>query len=320
MVKKVRIIILGVIIFFVSGCTKTTYKETFIISNTFLEIQSTSKEAIDLVYQEISYLDKKFNFYNPDSEISKLNNTYNFSFGVSDQMLEILKLAKKINIETEGAFDVSYGALYSFWKELIKKDTTQLPDEEMIKRLKDLGGMQNIVIDEDKRLVTIKKEGLKIDLSGIAIGYMVDKAVKKLKEKGINSALINFGGDIYCLGKNNNMAWRIGIKNPKNDSIIKRVKLIDKAITTSGNYEQFFEIKGRRFSHLIDPKSGWPKISNLVSVTVIAEDCITADSLATAFFIMGLEGIKNFVLKNKNVTVFVILEENHKQKILTFNE
>ncbi|MCM8831158.1 MAG: FAD:protein FMN transferase [Candidatus Omnitrophica bacterium] len=320
MVKKIRAIILGFTVFYFTGCAKTTYKDTFIISNTFLEIQSNSKEAADLVYQEISRLDKKFNFYNPASEISKLNNSYNSSFKVSDEMFEILKLAKQINIETDGAFDVSYGALYSFWKEIIKKGTKQLPDDETIKRLKDLGGMQNIVIDEDQRTVTIKKEGLKIDLSGIAVGYMVDKAVGKLKEKGISSALINFGGDIYCLGKNNNRAWRVGIRNPKNNSIIKNIKLTDKAITTSGNYQQFFEIEGKRFSHLINPRTGLPEVSNLVSVTVIAEDCITADSLATAFFVMGLEGIKKFILKNKNLAVFVILEENHKQKILSFNE
>jgi thiamine biosynthesis lipoprotein len=301
------------------SCAPSLYKDTFVVSGTYLEVISPYREAGRIVYEEFKRLDKIFNFYSPDSEITKLNNTYNTSFRASKELIEVLRLSKQVYELTDGAFDVSKGTLYNFWKKIIRKrKIVDFPSKEKINEMKSLGGMDNILIKDGS--VIIKRRGLKIDLSGIAKGYMVDKATLKLKEKGIDSALINAGGDIYCLGKNGKKLWRVGIKDPQK---VKRVltiqQLEDEAIATSGGYEQFFEFKGKRYSHLINPISGFPVQNNILSVTVISKNCTTADSFATAFFIMGLEGIKSFFSKNlSTMKVFVVVKQKEGQHIYIF--
>ncbi|MDP2924364.1 MAG: FAD:protein FMN transferase [Candidatus Omnitrophota bacterium] len=294
--------------FFLSSC-KPIHKETFVICGTYLEITSPNKKATVIVHEEFKRLDKIFNFYDPQSELFKLNNTYNTPFKASKELIEVLKLTQQVNTMTDGAFDSSYGVLYSFWKELIKKgDVKELPSKEKIAELKKLGGMANIEINEKEGTVLIKKEGLRIDCSGIATGYMVDKAILKLKEKGIKSAIVNAGGDIYCLGTNKGRFWVVGIKDPKEmEGLIENEALVDEGIATSGNYTQFFELDSKRYSHLIDPRTGYPVDNDILSVSVITKNCTSADSLGTAFFVMGLDNIKNFLSKSPStMRIFVI--------------
>ena len=309
--NSLNLVVFLSIAFLLSSCSSFLHKSTFIVSGTYLEVTSSSRRAAKIVHQEFKRLDAIFNNYDPDSEISILNNTYNVEVKASREMIEILQLAKQAYAISNGALDVSQGALYGFWKGLIKKgNIKELPSEAEIARLKKLGDTNYIEINSDKSTVLIMKEGLKIDLGSIAKGYMVDKAVLKLREAGISSAIINAGGDIYCLGLNKNRPWRIGIKNPEDlGGIIENEDLVDEAIATSGNYEQFFEFGGERLSHIIDPKSGYPVKNNISSVTVISKNCTTADSLATGFFVMGLEGIGNFLSRNPStMRIFVITQ------------
>lgn len=316
MVKK----IIFLFIFFFISCTKSVYKDKFVISGTYLEVISPYKEAAETVYKEFKRLDKIFNLYDPDSEINKLNSTYNKPFKCSKELMEVILLAKEVYNLTDGAFDISFGTPYEFWKNLIKKGKiNRFPSQEEIGRIKELGGMQYLEIDKEKGTITIKKEGLKIDLGAIAKGYMVDKAVLKLKEKRINSALINAGGDIYCLGKNKDKFWKVGIRDPKRRGIIEAQTLFDEAIATSGNYEQFFEFKGKRYSHLIDPRTGFAVDNNVLSVSVITKNCTSADALSTAFFVLGLEGIKKILSQHPStMRIFVITEEKDRENIYIF--
>lgn len=304
------------------SCFKPSlYKKTYVICGTYLEITSSYKEAPAIVYEEFKRLDKIFNFYNSDSEISRLNSTYDKPLKVSPEMIEILQLSRAVYDITEGGFDISGGALYSFWKDLIKKGKVEtLPPKEEIDKLKSMYGMQYIEINPQENTVLIKKEGLKIDLGGIAEGYMVDKAVSKLRQKGVDSAIINAGGDIYCLGTNNGLPWRIGIKDPVElQGIIETQNLSDEAITTSGNYEQFFQIQGKRYTHIIDPLSGYPVDNNILSVSVITQNCTTADSLATGFFVMGLERVQKFLVKQPHtMRVFIVTQEGDGKRIHVF--
>ncbi|UCG35056.1 MAG: FAD:protein FMN transferase [Candidatus Omnitrophota bacterium] len=312
MVKKV------VLLFFVAfsvSCIglKQNYKNTFVVAGTYLEVTSPYKEAAEVVHEEFRRLEKIFNIYDEDSEISLLNKTYRVNFRVSWELIEVLILAKEVYRMTNGAFDVSCGRLYAFWKDLTKqKDVGEFPSRKEIGKLKALCGMEYIELNPQKKTVSIKREGLKIDLSGIAKGYMVDKAVGKLKAKGIESALINAGGDIYCLGKNGKKPWRVGIKDPQQRGVlIKSEELQNEAVATSGGYEQFFEFKEKKYSHLIDPRSGFPVSNSVLSVSVVRNNCVTADSLATAFFVMGPEKIEKFLAnKRYNIKVFVVSENS----------
>ena len=315
MVKK-KIIVFFLLIF--TSCSKY-YKENFLVAGTYLEVISDNRNAIKIVFDEAKRLDKIFNFYDKESELYKLNSSYNVEFLASEDLIKILRLSKYFNDITDKAFDVSYGVLYDFWKDLIKKEVKELPNEERILELKNLGGMENMEIHNNK--VLIKKEGLKIDLGAIAKGYMVDKIISIAKKNNIKNLLINLGGEIYCLGEKNKRPWSVGIRDPsKKDSVIKVVKLKNKAIATSGNYEQFFKVSSKVYSHLIDPRTGFPVENNILSVSVVANNCTLADALSTAFFIMGLDKTKEFLTKNNlDIEVFILIKEDDKNRLVILN-
>ncbi|MCD6583588.1 MAG: FAD:protein FMN transferase [Candidatus Omnitrophica bacterium] len=297
------------------------YRDKFVISSTFLEVISPYPDAAKIVYKEFKRLDKIFNLYAPYSELYSLNRSYNKPVKVSRELIEVINLAKQVYQLTGGYFDVSRGALYKFWKDLInnkKKDF--FPSPQVIEELKKIGGMDYILLDKERGAITIKKRGLIIDLGGIAKGYMVDRAVEKLKEANIDSALINAGGDIYCLGKKEGKFWEVGIGDPlRKGEWIYSLKLYNQAIATSGNYEQFFPYKGQTYSHLINPFSGFPQRGDVLSVSVVAKNATTADSLATAFFIMGIDKLKEFLSQNlSTLKIFVITKDEEGEHLYIF--
>ncbi|MCF7908827.1 MAG: FAD:protein FMN transferase [Candidatus Omnitrophica bacterium] len=308
MIRKLLVLIL---LIFLVACSKPLYKNKFVIAGTYLEVTSPNPEASNIVYSEFRRLNKIFNAFDSESEISVFNRTYAVPFKASDDLIEILELSKKLTDLTEGSFDVSRGILYKFWKRLIKKtDQTSLPSQTLIEQIRDLGGISGLEIDLENQTIKINKKGVVIDLGAIAKGYMVDKAVLKLKAKGVKSALINAGGDMYCLGKKYAKPWQVGVRDPRErGQIIETKVIVNQSIATSGNYEQFFDRNGKRYSHLIDPRTGYPASSNIISVSVIAESCAVADALATAFFISGREGIEKFLIKNPSLAKIFIVEE-----------
>jgi len=312
------------LIFFASGCgivKERVYRKTFMSAGTFVKITSSYKTASGIAEKEFSRLEKVFNIYDKKSEISKVNLKAGVEpVKVSRDLIGLLELSKQLYTFTDGAFDPSIGRVILFWKKLMKDKTiNSLPKKEKIEKLMKFRGMDNIVIDKDASTVFIKKKGIILDLGGIAKGYMVDKAVQALKRNKINSALINAGGDIFCLGKFEGRDWKIGIRNPESLSVI--LKVIDagnSAVATSGDYEQFFKYKGLVYSHIINPKTGYPVSNPVRSVTVSAPDAVTADGMATALFILGKDKIPDFLYrKHPNLKVFVVqgsgLEIRNKQ-------
>lgn len=319
MFKKIIVLLLP---FVLVSCTKAPlYRDKFIVAGTYLEVISHDRRASQIVHEEIKRLSALFNFYDEKSELGRLNNTCNVPFKVSKEMIELLNLSFQVTQMSEGSFDVTHGALYDFWKNFIRKGKIeQLPSQEEIEKVRNLGGMENVVIDKTQDTVTITRQGLKIDLGAIAKGYMVDQAQMRLKEKGVNSALVNLGGHIYCLGINNDQPWSVGIQDPRELSgVIESQKIIDEAIATSGDYQQFFECQGKRYSHLIDPRTGYPIDNNVASVSVITKNCTTADGLATAFSVLGVEGIENFLKKiPSTMRIFVVTQDEQGKHLRIF--
>jgi len=298
--------------FFVLGCgnaKERIYKRTFISAGTFVEVTSPYKTASGIAEKEFSRLEKVFNIYDKKSEISKVNLKAGVKpVKVSKDLIDLLELSKQLYTFTDGAFDPSIGRVILFWKKLMKDKTiTSLPKKEEIDRLMKFRGMDNIVIDKDASTVFIKKKGIILDLGGIAKGYMVDKAVQALKKSKIDSALINAGGDLFCLGRFEGRDWKIGIRSPESLSVILKVIDADNsAVATSGDYEQFFKYKGSVYSHIINPKTGYPISNPARSVTVSAPNATTADGMATAFFVLGKDKIPGFLYrKHSNLKVFV---------------
>lgn len=270
------------------------YKETRISMGTTVSITVSSnsedkaKKAIDRAFNEIDRLAGLLNFFSEDSEVSMINRNAGISpVRVSPETLEVINKALFVSQNTKGSFDITVGhviRLYDFRNRVI-------PDEKLLKERLEFVGYKNIIVDKEKSTVFLKKSGVQIDLGGIAKGYAADKAVDVLKENGIRSGIVAVSGDIKTFGRRpDGKDWNIGIRNPRQKSdkneIIATIGLSDMAISTSGDYQRFFIQDGKRYHHLLNPKTGYPAYG-CQSVTVIAKDATYTDAFATGIFILG---------------------------------
>ncbi len=288
------------------GCqSRQLYKDTRVLMGTFVEVVSPDKGAAKIVFAEIRRIEDLLSKYKKDSEVAKLNQSGELR--VSPETLHVLKRAGDFYAASGGAFDITVAPLMDLWGFTDKK--YNLPKAERIREILKVVGMDKIIFDETNNTAKFSVPGMRIDLGGIAKGYAVDCAVNQLKKQGIKSALINAGGQVYCLGDKFGKPWRLAIKNPR----AKRVsgyylELKDMAIATSGDYEQYFIKGNRRYSHIMNPKTGYPAASGIISVTVIAPDSLTADALATAIFVLGKEKGAELARKFPDAKVEVIKE------------
>jgi len=273
---------------------------------TFVEVISPYKDAPNIVFTEIKRVENLLSKYKEDSEVAKLN-----KFGklkVSPDTFYVLQKAKEFWQLSDGVFDITVGPLMDLWGFTDKK--YYLPKDEEIKQALSKVGLEKIIFNFDDNVVEFKIPGMKIDLGGIAKGYAVDCAVKKLKEHQIKSCLINAGGQIYCLGDKFGRPWNVAVRAPRNKGFWDYLKLKDKAVATSGDYEQYFMNKGKRYAHIFNPKTGYPSNSAIVSVTVIAPDGLTADALTTSIFILGKDKGSKLAKRSKDVNVEIIEEKD----------
>ncbi len=296
--------------FFLFSCSASTLRrDKFVVLGTYLEVLSSDERAAEIVYQEFIRLDSIFNKYDKHSQLSKVNNNPGKRIEVSQELLDLTVKSKEYYQLSGGIFDISKGKLYNFWKEWGKdKEKRELPSEEKIKELVKSANIEGIEVDFDQKTIKVK-EGVVLDFSGVAKGYIVDKAIEKLRAAGIESALVNAGGDMYCLGKNNNKPWQVGVRSPSG-SLVKTLELSDRGVATSGNYHQIYKRKGKLYSHLIDPRDGYPVERDLLGVTVIADKSWQADALATILFISGKESLEEIIeSKDSEVAVYFISED-----------
>jgi len=271
---------------FLCGCqNKELYKESRVMMGTFVEVTSPDKEAPAIVFNEIKRIEDLLSKYKANSEISRLNKIGKLK--VSPDTFYIIKKSKEFWQASNGAFDITVAPLIDLWGFTDKNYF--VPNDRKIKNVISLIGTNKIILNDKDNMIEFSVSGMKIDLGGIAKGYALDCAVAKLKEKGINSCLINAGGQIYCLGDKFGKPWKIAVRDPRREKFSGYLELKDKAVATSGDYEQYFMKNNKRYSHIIDPKTGYPADSGVISVTVIAPDGLTADALATSIFVLGKE-------------------------------
>lgn len=255
-----------------------------------------AREAMLAAHAEIERIDSLLWEENPNSQIYKFNHSQD-GFTFSREVYEFLDRARQYYLRTEGYFDITLKPvldLYGFGQE-----TPAPPDSfEIVKHLPCIG-MEHLVFDS---LTTVlkKTEGIptSVTVGGLAKGYAVDRAIGKLRAYGIQNAIINAGGDLYCLGTKNGRPWAVGIRHPDDpNALIDTLYLTNQAVASSGDYERYYERNGIRYHHLLDPETGRPaRVSR--SATVIAPTTEEADALATALFIAGKE--KGLALINKN--------------------
>lgn len=307
-IKKATTLVL-LCCFVLVGCQdKKMYKDTRVLMGTFVTVTSPFAGAKEIVFAEIKRISDSLSKYKTDSEISILNRTGKLS--VSPDTYYIIKKAKQFWLSSDGAFDITIGPLVDLWGFTDKK--YRVPSDEEIKNTLPKVGLDKIILNDSDNLVEFKVPGMKIDLGAIAKGYAVDSAVKKLKEKGVKSCLINAGGQIHCLGDNYGRPWTVGVKNPKGKGILRYLKLKDMAVATSGDYEQCFINTKKRYAHLFNPETGYPAESGVISVTIIASEGLTCDALSTASFVLGKKGAEDLIKKFPGVSAIILEEKKAK--------
>ena len=270
-----------------------TYSDQKFILHTQTEILVLSRSeqqaqiAIAKAFVRIAEIDAIANFFDPKSELSKINQGAAFKeMPVSSDLYTMLKKSMWGSEVTDGAFDITstpLTRLYGFGT-----DTYRIPSKTEVNKAIQLVNYKKVRVNDKKHTVRFMHKGIKLDLGGIAKGYAVDEAVKVLRANGIRSGFVNAGGNIYALGRTKNLtSWKIGIRHPRDpNKIIDIISLKDSAVATSGDYEQYF-IKGhRRYHHIMNPKTG-TSATGMISDTILAPDAMTCDVLSTGVFVLG---------------------------------
>jgi thiamine biosynthesis lipoprotein len=267
----------------------TTYTLKYIGMDSIIKQQS-----VDSIFRVI---DQSLSLYYPNSLINQFNVIGNVKMDI--HLRKVVEKSLEVNKISGGAFDITVKPLVDLWGFGVKKKNTSIPTSAEIQKVLQVIGSKNLVIKKDS-LFALKK-GVQIDCNGIAQGYTVDVLASFLEEHGIKDYLVEVGGEIKALGKNiSGETWKVGVEGSEIIAgdwhpIKNIIELNDEAITTSGVYRNFFNYNGERYSHIINPKTGFPIKNKIIAVTVIAEKAITADAWDNALMVMGIDLIK----KNK---------------------
>jgi thiamine biosynthesis lipoprotein len=312
--RKISLIILILLtaVFSCSPGKDSVYKKTMPLMDTIVSItvvaesSDTAEKAIEIAFAQIGRFGDLINFYSDNSELAEINrNAGVHSVKVSPQTLDVIGKAVSASEKSGGAFDPTIGPIVKLWDFLNKKKPTE---SEIVKALP-LVNYKDILIDRADSTIFLKRKGMMIDLGGIAKGYAVDLAVESLKKEGILSGLVSIAGDIRTFGmKPDKRPWIIGIKNPRQtgekDELVAKIRLSEKAISTSGDYERYFISEDMRYHHLLDPKTGMPT-SGCRSVSIVTDRAVDTDAFSTAIFILGaVKGMK--VVKEMGMDAMII--------------
>lgn len=265
-------------------------KQTKILMGTIVEIQvrdgdeEKAKLAISKAFDEVKRIDDLFSAHNEESAVWKINHGLNQS-NLSEELIALITFSDSIWRMSNGSFDISLGNLIDLWN--FKAEHPTLPTKENLIENIASSGWRNVQLKDYNSIIL--NNNVKLDFGAVAKGYAVDKAVDKLKQSGVLSALVNAGGEVKGFGEK----WIVGIQHPRNrNELLCKLILEDISVATSGDYEQYFELNGKRYHHILNPKTGFP-VDGCTSVTVICRENKLADALATAIFVLGeTEGMK----------------------------
>jgi len=265
-----------------------------------------SSDAIISAFAEIERIENLFSIYKPGSDISAVNTgAFKKPVRTDKEILDLIKLSLEVSEKTGGAFDITFASMGKIWN--FGSDEFIPPPADAIKRVMPAFSYRNVKIDDRGNTIRFMHAGTKIGLGGIAKGYAVRRAVNVLREKNIRNAIVACAGDIQVLGARNGRPWLAGIKHPRENSIIGSIKLYDgDCVSTSGDYERFKFYNGKRYHHIINPATGYPAESGLISVTILGSDPVLVDAYSTAFFIMGLPKIQKFLTDRSDLATVLI--------------
>jgi thiamine biosynthesis lipoprotein len=271
-----------------------------------------AEESINDAVNEIKRIEKLLTTFDDDSQTNRINRMAGIeAVKVDREVFELIQRSIRISDITQGAFDISYGSIdKSLWN--FDKTMTSLPDRETARSMVHLVNYKNILLDHEECSVMLKEKGMRIGFGGIGKGYAAEMAKNLLKTKGVQSGVVNASGDLTAWGlQANNKPWTIGIVNPDDAShVFSYLSISDMAVATSGNYEKYIVIDGKKYSHTINPKTGLP-VTGIKSVTIITPNAEIADAMATPVTIMGIKAGLHLINQMKNIEC-IIIDDNDK--------
>lgn len=311
--KRWKVLALAAALAVLAGCSGGAPDETPVTVETeamdttmqLTAYGSEAAEALDAAQQDIQRLDAMLSATAPDSEISALNRTGQGT--LSEDPRTLLARAIEISAQTDGAFDPTVAPLMNAWG-FPSKDY-HVPSSQTLQTLLPLVNAQAVTLETDGRCRL--PAGVQVDMGGIAKGYAAERVMAIFREHGIEHALISLGGNIQALGsKPDSSPWRIGIQDPRRpDALIAEVQIHNRAVVTSGGYLRYFEKDGVRYHHILDPRTGRPADSGLLSVTIVSKDGTLADALSTALFVMGKSQASDYWRAHRNDFDAILVDE-----------
>lgn len=295
-----------------SGCNSHSAadmnKTEFFAMDTYMSISASgenSEVALSNARREIKALESLLSVTDENSEITRINHSGGKETEISEDTAAVINFALYLGAATDGALDITMYPLVKEWG--FTTGEYKIPDSGRIEELLKNTGYDEIYYGDN---IISLPAGFEIDLGALGKGFAGDRAVAVLKEKGIESALLNLGGNIQAIGgRPDGSPWNIGVQNPFGEGNALTVKISDKAVVTSGNYERYFEENGKRYCHIIDPKTGCPAESGIASVTVIGSSGLACDGLSTALFVMGEEKAIYFWRQQSDFDMIIITED-----------
>lgn len=281
--------------------------EITVEAKTATETDFFLKKAVE----EISRIEALLSTYQETSETNLINKNAGLKpVKVSDEVFSLIKRSKKISEITDGTFDITYGSIdQRFWN--FDTEMTELPDEVLARKSIALIDYRNIILNTEEKTVFLKNKGMRIGFGGIGKGYAAEKTKNLLKNLGVKAGIINASGDLSCWGiPENGKPWTIGIAHPDfSDLPFSTLEVTDLSVATSGNYEKYVMINGKRYSHTINPKTGFP-VHGIKSVTVISPNAEISDALATPITILGTEKGLALINQLKDIECIIIDDDN----------
>lgn len=272
---------------------------------------SLAFEHIETAVLEIQRIENLLTTYKDNSQTHIINQNAGIRpIKVDSEVFELIERSLRISHITDGYFDISYGGIdKSFWN--FNRDMKQLPDPELVKKHLKLVNYKNIILDQENHTVFLKEKGMRIGFGGIGKGYAAEMAKRVLQEIGVVSGVVNASGDLTTWGTQaDGKPWTIGIADPDNAALpFSYMNITNTSVATSGNYEKFVMIDGKKYSHTINPKTGMP-VSGIKSVTIICPNAEIADAMATPVGIMGIDAALNMVNQINHLECIIIDDFN----------
>jgi thiamine biosynthesis lipoprotein len=317
MTIRIALLFLTLFISGIQSYGQHVYKEKDILMGCSFEFTVVAEDEIsagryiDMARSEIKRIESIISSWDNSSETSMINKNAGIKpIAVSEELFNLIERAIKISKLTNGAFDISYASMDKIWK--FDGSMKEMPSPELIKKSITHIDFTNIELDHEKNTVFLKNKGMRIGFGGIGKGYAADKAKELLVKNGVTAGIINASGDLKTWGiQPDGKDWMVAIINPLNKKkVFSWLPVKNGAVVTSGNYENYVTFNGQRYSHIIDPRTGYPS-KGILSVTIFTSSAEIADALATSIFVMGVDAGLDLINQLKGIEC-VIVDANNK--------